>query len=209
MVNFSLNIYQLIFVIAVPIVVLIVAFFLIFLPLRKRSYRKNYDEYYYKTIHRIVTDEDYYLINRFIYKIDDTKTGTIDHIIFGEKYFYLISSKYYEGDITGKQFDKSLILIDNHGKKFYVDNPFLESKLLLERLSLNTEVDTSLMIGIVIVNKRVNINVENESKQYYAIQINKLPQLIKAIESRPIPNINEQQLARAVKVFDKLNRRRD
>ena len=65
------------------------------------------------------------------------------------------------------------------------------------------------MIGIVIVNKRVNINVENESKQYYAIQINKLPQLIKAIESRPIPNINEQQLARAVKVFDKLNRRRD
>ena len=83
MVNFSLNIYQLIFVIAVPIVVLIVAFFLIFLPLRKRSYRKNYDEYYYKTIHRIVTNEDYYLINRFIYKIDDTKTGTIDHIIFG------------------------------------------------------------------------------------------------------------------------------
>ena len=65
------------------------------------------------------------------------------------------------------------------------------------------------MIGIVVTNKRVNINVDNESKQYYAIQINKLPQLIKAIESRPIPNINEQQLARAVKVFDKLNRRRD
>ena len=85
----------------------------------------------------------------------------------------------------------------------------MTSKLLLERLSLNTEVDSSLMIGIVVTNKRVNINVANESKQYYAIQINKLPQLIKAIESRSIPTINEQQLARAVKVFDKLNRRRD
>ena len=209
MVYLSLNIYQLIFIIAVPIIVLSVAFFLIFLPIRRRSYRKNYDEYYYKAIHRIVTDEDYYLINRFIFKIDDTKTGTIDHIIFGEKYFYLISSKYYEGDITGKQFDKSLILIDSKGKKSYINNPYLESKLLLERLAMNTDVDTALMIGIVVTNRGVNINVANESKQYYAIQINKLPQLIKAIESRPIPTINETQLARAVKVFDKLNRRRD
>ena len=88
-------------------------------------------------------------------------------------------------------------------------NPYLESKLLLERLSLNTEVDASLIIGIVVTNKRVNINVTNESKQLYAIQINKLPKLIKAIEARLIPTINEQQLARAVKVFDKLNRRRD
>lgn len=204
-----LSIYQWIFIIAVPIIVLIVAFFLIILPIRRRSIRRNYDEYYYKTIRRIVTDEDYYLINRFIFKIDDTKTGTIDHIIFGEKYFYLITSKYYDGDIIGKQFDKSLILIDSRGKKSYIDNPYLESKLLLERLSLNTEVDASLMIGIVVTNKRVNINVTNESKQLYAIQINKLPKLIKAIEARPIPTINEQQLARAVKVFDKLNRRRD
>ena len=204
-----LNTYQLIFIIAVPVVVLTVAFVLIYLPLRKRHIRKHYDEYYYKTIHRIVTNEDYYLINRFLFKLDDTRTGTIDHIIFGEKYFYIISSRYYEGDITGKQFDKSLILINNKGKKAYINNPYLESKLLLERLSMNTDVDAQLMIGIVVTNRGVNINVANESKQYYAIQINKLPQLIKAIESRPIPTINEAQLARAVKVFDKLNRRRD
>lgn len=203
-----LNTIQLIFIITASVIVLAVGFVLIFLPLRKRHYKKHYDEYYYKTIHRIVTNEDYYLINRFLFKLDDSRTGTIDHIIFGEKYFYIISSKYYEGDITGKQFDKSLILI-NKGKKSYINNPYLESKLLLERLAMNTDVDAALMIGIVVTNRGVNINVANESKQYYAIQINKLPQLIKAIESRPIPTINETQLARAVKVFDKLNRRRD
>ena len=208
MVLFTLNTIQIIFIITASVIVLTVAFVLIYLPSRKRYIRKHYDEHYYKTIHRIVTNEDYYLINRFLFKLDDTRTGTIDHIIFGEKYFYIISSKYYEGDITGKQFDKSLILV-NKGKKSYINNPYLESKLLLERLAMNTDVDTQLMIGIVVTNRGVNINVANESKQYYAIQINKLPQLIKAIESRPIPTINESQLARAVKVFDKLNRRRD
>lgn len=209
MYTYNITTIQLVFFIAVPIVVLTLLFFFIFIPLRKRYIKKNYDEYYYRTIHRIVTNEDYYLINRFLFKVDDSRTGTIDHILFGDKYIYIISSKYYDGDLIGKQYDKSLILINSKGKKCYVNNPFLENKLLLERLSMNTDVDSQLMIGIVLVNKNVNINVTNESKQYYAIQVNKLPQLVKAIESREIPTINETQLARAVKVFDKLNRRRD
>ena len=205
----SLNPYQLAFIIVVPIIVLAVLFFFIFLPLKKRIMRKKYDEYYYRTIRKIATNEDYYLINRFIFKIDDTHTGKIDHILFGDKYMYVITDKYYNGDIMGNQFDKSLILVNPKKGKSYVNNPCIETKTLLERLSLTTDVDKELMIGIVLTNRNVNIHVKNESKQYYLIQVNKLPQLIKAIESRDIPTINEQQLARAVNVFDKLNRRRD
>ena len=210
MMVFGLTIYQLIFVIAVPIIVILVVIFVLVIPIRKSHIKNKYDDYYYRTIHKIVVNEDYYLINRFLFKIDDSHVGTIDHIIFGEKYIYIISAEYYDGDITGKQFDKSLILVPHKkGKKRYIVNPFLESKNLLERLSMNTDIDSDLMIGIVLVNNDVSINIMNESKQYYAIQINKLASLIKAIESRDIPTINEQQLDRAVKVFDKLNRRRD
>ena len=204
-----LNVYQIIFFVALSLVVIALAFIFVYLPLRRRYIKKKFDEHYYKTIRRIVDNEDYYLINKFIYKIDDAHVGTIDHILFGDKYFYIITSKYYEGDLKGNMNDKSLVLYNRRGQKFYVNNPYTEVKRLLESLSLNTDVDSKLMIGIVVVNKGVNIHVESQSKQYYAIQINKLPQLIKAIESREIPTINETQLAKAVKVFDKLNRRRD
>ena len=205
----NINIYQIIFFITVPIVVLLLAFFFIFLPIRHTYIKKRFRDYYYRTIRKITVNEDYYLINRFIFKIDDSQTGTIDHIIFGEKFIYIIIDKYYEGNLRGKQTDKSLILIDKKGKKYYTDNPFLESAKLLTSLSLNTDLDSDIMIGITIVNNSVNIGVKPEGKQFYAIQVKKLPQLIKAIESRPVDPLNEKQLARAVQGFDKLNRRRD
>lgn len=205
----NVNIYQIILFVAVPIILLVLGFIFIFLPIRRAYIKKRFRDYYYRTIKKIAVNEDYYLINRFIFRIDDSQTGTIDHIIFGEKFIYIITDKYYEGNLRGKQTDKSLILIDKKGKKFYTDNPYLESQKLLTSLSLNTDLDSEIMIGIAVVNNGVNIGVKPEGKQYYAIQIKKLPQLIKAIESRPVDPLNEKQLARAVQGFDKLNRRRD
>ena len=205
----NVNAWQIAFFIAVPIIVLGIAFFFVFLPIRRSYIKKRFRDYYYHTIRRISVNEDYYLINRFIFRIDDSSVGNIDHIIFGEKFIYIISDKYYDGNIKGKQTDKSLILIDKRGKKCYIDNPFLESAKLLTSLALNTDLDSDIMIGITVVNNGVNIGVKPEGKQFYAIQIKKLPQLIKAIESRPIDPLNEKQLARAVQGFDKINRRRD
>ena len=199
---------QLAFVIIVPIVLLIFLFICIYIPASGAYRRKHFQVHFYKQVYRVALNNDYYLINQFVFKVDSSKNATVDHILFGSKYIYVIISKYYQGDLVGKYLDKSLIFISHKGKKCYTDNPFNEVKLLASKLSSSTSIDASLMIGIVLINDDCKVAVQSESKQFYIIQRKRLPSLIKAIESRPVRTINETQLGKAVQSIAKLNKRK-
>ena len=199
---------QLAFVIIVPTVILIFLVICIYIPASGAYRRKHFQIHFYKQVYRVALNNDYYLINQFVFKVDSSKNATVDHILFGNKYIYVIISKYYQGDLVGKYLDKSLIFISHKGKKCYTDNPFSEVKQLASKLSSSTSIDASLMIGIVLINDDCKVAVQSESKQFYIIQRKRLPALIKAIESRPINNINENQLSKAVQSIAKLNKRK-
>ena len=199
---------QLAFVIIVPIILLIFLFICIYIPASGAYHRKHFQVHFYKQVYRVALNNDYYLINQFVFKVDSSKNATVDHILFGSKYIYVIISKYYQGDLVGKYLDKSLIFISHKGKKCYTDNPFNEVKLLTSKLSSSTSIDASLMIGIVLINDDCKVAVQSESKQFYIIQRKRLPSLIKAIESRPVSTINETQLGKAVQSIAKLNKRK-
>ena len=205
MINLSIG--QIAFLIVVPVVVIVAIVLLIYFINRRRQMRKNYKLYYYKKIYKIVMDKDYYLINNFLFKIDDSHVGRIDHIIFADKYIFVINDFYYHGNITGKEDDKSIIVLDKNGKKYYDDNPLVLNRKLISKLSLITGINQSLIIGISLINSDCEFGIQISSKSFYIIQCNKLKALIKAIESRNVGNINKDQLASAVKSIDKLNRR--
>ena len=194
------------FIIIVPIVVLLFLTICIYVSASSAYRRKHFQIHFYKQVYKVALNNDYYLINQFVFKVDSSKNATVDHILFGNKYIYVIVSKYYQGDLVGKYLDKSLIFISHKGKKCYTDNPINEVKLLASKLSSSTSIDASLMIGIVLVNDDCKVAVQSESKQFYIIQRKRLAALIKAIESRPINNINENQLAKAVQSIAKLNK---
>ena len=199
---------QLAFVIIVPTVLLIFLFICIYIPASGAYRRKHFQVHFYKQVYKVALNNDYYLINQFVFKVDSSKNATVDHILFGNKYIYVLISKYYQGDLVGKYLDKSLIFISHKGKKCYTDNPFNEVKLLTSKLSSSTSIDASLMIGIVLINDDCKVAVQSDSKQFYIIQRNRLPALIKAIESRPVSTINETQLDKAVQSIAKLNKRK-
>ena len=199
---------QIIFLVIAPLIILGIIFIIIYIPIKKRLVKNKFREYYYRKIYDIAKNQDYFLINNFAFRIDNGKTALIDHILFGEKYIYLILDYYYEGDITGTVNDTSLIYIPTRGKKCYTDNPLLRNKRLLSRFSLITDLEQSMLIGIVLVNDECHIGVESHDKQYYFIQRQKLPKLIAAIESRNIDKINQVELEKAVKAIDKLNRKK-
>ena len=80
---------QLIFLIVVPIIVLLILFALflvIFIPIRRKQKQKNFKYFYYKKIYKIAMDRDYYLINDFLFRIDNSYVARIDHILFGDKF---------------------------------------------------------------------------------------------------------------------------
>lgn len=198
---------QVAFLIIVPIIVITGIFCLIFFPLRKKRMKKEFKYYYYRFIYKEALYQDLYLINNFMFKIDDTHVGKIDHILFANKYIYIINDYYFDGDIEGKDTDASLIFISRTGKKKYMDNLLLDNKKLIGKLSLITGINSSLMIGVSLVNKNCNVGIISSSKHHYIVQANKFKMLLNAIESRPIGNINQEQLASAVQAIDKLNRK--
>ena len=198
---------QIAFLIIVPIIVLAALFCLIFFPVRKARMKKEFKYYYYRFIYKEALYQDLYLINNFMFKIDDTHVGKIDHILFANKYIYIINDYYFDGDIEGKDTDASLIFISRTGKKKYMDKLLLDNKKLISKLSLITGINSSLMIGVSLVNKNCNVAVMSSSKHHYIVQANKFKMLLNAIESRPIGNINQEQLASAVQAIDKLNRK--
>lgn len=199
---------QLAFVIIAPIVVLLFVGICLAVVIVGAYRRKYFQIHFYKQVYRVALDNDYYLINQFVYKVDSSKNATLDHILFGNKFIYVIISKYYQGDLVGKYNDPSLIFISHKGKKCYTENPYNEIKYLASKLSTNTGLDTTLMIGIVLINDDCKVEVESESKQFYVIQRKRLPALIKAIESRPIDKINDDQLQKAVQAIAKSNKRK-
>ena len=204
----GLNTLQIIFLILVPIAVVALVVCFLVIPLNKSHIKKNFKEYCYKAIYRIAFDEDYYLINDYMFRIEPSKVAKIDHILFGNKYIYVIIDTYYEGDLTGKESDNSLILVNNKGQKFYTANQYLLVKSLIKALSGQTGIEENMFIGIVVVNNNCKLGIDTNSKQYYIIQRNKAKKLVKAIESRNVGNINAQQIEAAVKAIDKSNRKK-
>ena len=206
MINLSVG--QIAFLIIVSTVVIIAIAVLIYLLYRRHMMKKNFKYFYYKRLYKIAMDRDYYLINDFLFKIDDSHVGRIDHILFADKYIYIMTDSYFNGDIIGKEDDKSVIVLGRDGKKYYDDNPLITNKKLINKLSLITGINPALLIGICIINDNCRYGIQTSSKSFYYIQSNKLKALIKAIESRQVGAINKEQLASAVKSIDKLNRRK-
>jgi hypothetical protein len=198
-----LTVPQIAFIITLVLVVIAIILFIVLVPLRRRKNKNNFRKHYYKTIYKIAFDEDYYLINDFLLRVDNNNVAKIDHILFGNKYIYLINDYYYEGDLTGKDSDESLILINENGKKFYTDNPNKLADKIANKISRRHMIDKSLLIGITLVNDSCRISVESNNKSFYIIQRNKVSKLIKAIESRPVAKLVPSQLEATVQLFNK------
>ena len=215
----TLSLPQIIFICVAILVGAAIIFFVIYFPMKRKYNRKNYRHKYHEMLYKIAKLDDYYLMYDFRFKTDDSHIAMIDEILIGEKYFYIITCLYFEGELTGKESDSSLIYIPKLGARKYTDNPLLETKKIINNLSLRTDIDKSMMIGVILVNNNCEINVipetkkdgsviEDEEKIYYIVKEKNFPKFIKSIESRDIGTINEEQLARVVKSLDKMNRRK-
>ena len=95
---------------------------------------KRYINIYGRKIYHIALDNDYYLINNVKLASHDDKIASINHLLFGDKYIYLISDYYYRGEVSAKESDLSWIYRPLSKKEHarYIDNPILKNISLLE-----------------------------------------------------------------------------
>ena len=145
------------------VLIAILALFLIVFPFIRRHYVfKNFQKIYYKKIRQIADINDYYLINNLVIKNNNQLVCRIDHVLFGDKYIYVIKDRYYRGAISGNKEDAIWIFYSNDGKKFEMENPMQVNEKRLEKLSLITQIDPSFFISIVLIND--NCAIKNASE---------------------------------------------
>ena len=181
-------------------------------PLRRLITKKHTVRVYYKTVYKVAKYGDYYLINNLILELDATSQAHVDHILFADKYIYVVSDVYLQGEISGLAQDEKWLYLKGKKrkqKKYVIDNLLIENRQRLEKVALVTNLDPDLFISILLVNDEVNpFKIENTSKMDYIVRRKDLYQLILSIEKRLVSPLAEKELSQAVLDIDALNLRK-
>ncbi len=191
---------RIIIVIACIILALLLIFIILF-PFIKRKYIfKNFKRVYYKKINNIVLANDYLLINELTLNDREGKICSIDHLVFASKYIYVIKDRYYRGGIAGNIDDSVWFFYGKQGQKEEFENPMLVNKKRIEKLSNITHFDKEYFISIVLINNDCVVkNLKSlQGKDSFIVPYNQLKKLIKTIEQRDVPPIEQKGLERAV-----------
>lgn len=151
-------------------------------PVTKALYRKNAPRMFYRKLFPLVRNDDYYLVNSFKMTEGGKDYVFFDHIIGGDKYLFALIDRYYEGAVVGKLNDEMWVQYLKDGKR-NVLNPLYESQCLISRLVLATGIDSSFIIGIVLVNDDSHISVDQgQDENSYLVPSSRLKKFIRSFE---------------------------
>ncbi len=197
-----------IFVVLILIVLSFFLFLFFYPPLRRYLYRKMPVRMFYRTVIKVVRDGDYYLLNNLQLRLDQKTYVRINHLIGGDKFIYVITDRYYEGAINAKPDDYRWMYYERSGGKRFVSNPLLENKAAMERLSIISGIQTSFMVGIVLVNKDCFVNrFSEEEPKNLLVSENKLGKIIESFEQKEVKPFVKEELWQCIQDLHMLRRK--
>ena len=186
-------------IVLILLLILAVVFFITYPILRGKIITKKYSVFCAKKVRTISTKNNYkFLSNLKLTSFNNEELG-IDHIIFGKKYIYILSNFLFNGDIKGSSDDNSWILTKRHNEGCeYIDN--ISHELFEKRGVFSTKITANpdLIVPIAIINNNCEIKVEGiNNNSTFVVHYSSLRRLIKKLESRDIPVLDEEQVENA------------
>ena len=198
--------------ISLAVLLVLVILFIIFYPkLHRAKLKKDFVSIYGKQIYRYALHNDLYLINQLELKSHDDQTLKIDHLLFGNKYIYVISDYYLPGTIEAKENDNSFVYtsLGKNPKKIYIDNILIKDLELTQKVAFDLGLNPSLFITIGVVDDDADfLGFRPKNKDNFIAHISKLHKLLDSLEARNVAPLNDDQLKFTVKDVNRLNERR-
>lgn len=205
---FLLSKTQILYVVLACIACIAILCFTFYPLFRKLTYRKAFNKKYYKVINKLVLDEDYLLINNFVIKNLKLK---IDHIVFANKYIYLIKDAYFEGALEGKIKDNKLIYYPYRNREVLTTvNPYVQLKEDYDNIVRLAGIDAHFFQLITLINDDVLINLEKtDVLNYHVVSKSNLISTIKNIENAAkVKDFNQDALIKAARDISRINERK-
>lgn len=186
-------------VVAIMLIVLICFFYI-----KRNVYpKKHYKEATYLKLASLGENNDYLLLNNYKIDFDDNHVGNIDHLLISKKYIFVINDFSLSGVISGQLKARFLRVINTKKEVTEVSNPLNYNINLIKRLTLYNNLNQSFVKGIVVIDDDSQINITNQSNQFFMIKRKDLNSFITNMDKEKIGNLNEQSI---IKFINKLNR---
>ena len=186
------------------------SFFLLYPYLKLQYVKRNLHKLFNRSLFRLATYEDHFLIPNVHVKLPGNKDVVIDHLYFGDKYIYAIKDLYFEGGLLGKPQDAQWKYYPyKHRNDHYqfIPNPYVLHKQRIEKLSLVTGLDQSLFVSVILVNNDAMIHrIAESDKQEFVINIRFVEKFIQAYEKRDVPPFDLDKIQKAVLDIHEMNR---
>lgn len=177
-------------------------FWILYPKFKKSVTRKTPKKVYFKKVMRVAKYGDYYLVNDVKIHKEDPHSPTIDHLLAGNKYLYLIFDYYFEGAVDASLNDEYWTYHKTDGTKAKILNPIKKSAQIGEYFASNNYLDHSFIVTIVLINNDCFISpIKNDGEQEELVPLSKLEKLIRSYESHKVSEFNSDDLAKVIKRF--------
>ena len=204
-----IDIYQKLLISAFALILATIILIVLWKLITKYQIIHNRPNSYFRTINKVALYKDLYLINLLKLRIDSNQYITYDHVLFGNKYIYVISDAFFNGELRGNLHDAKFTLIERKNRKGReIDNPIHNNDYRLKKLALATGIDQEMLINVVVVNDECDLTHLKNDDSTFIINRCDFYRLIDAIESREVRILNAEELAEIVKDIDRLNQRK-
>ena len=188
-----------IYIIAAILVFGALFFWLLFPPIRRKLYRNSYKRLYYNDVNRVVRNNDFYLINGLSFDVGESQTLTIDHLVGGDKYLYVIIDYYVEGTLKIDPRKPTSFLYVKGDTKLEIANPIQVVRHSMNKLSSISGIADDFLIGIVLINNDCNaLPFENPDSAVNIVRLKDASRFIENCEKAPVKPFRAKQLWQAI-----------
>lgn len=204
-----LNTAQKIYISVATLVALLIVL-LLFVFIRKEVYlKKHFKEATYLKLSSLAENNDFLLLNNYKIDFDDSHVGLIDHLLISKKYIFVINDFSLSGVISGELRGRYLKVVNLKKQAADVSNPLNYNINLIKRLTMYNNLSQSYVKGIVVINDDSEINIKNQSNQFYMVKRKDLKSFILNIDKEDIGNLNEESIVKFIYKLSKQNKEYD
>lgn len=183
-----------------------IALLFLWRPLKRRYMQKRKQEYFYRKVMRVAQRGDYLLINDLRLLLDEKRYITIDHLLAGDKYIYVITDAAFFGAIGGGNTSAHWAIYHEDGTKFETPNPILVNEEAVARLLTRTGFDPSFVKGIVLINDECYIPRDlNQPGRSLVVPLKQFAKGIRYFESQNVPPFPSSALEQVMADLNDLN----
>ena len=188
-----------IFILLTIFVFRVILFWFLFPLIPKKLFSSRYKRFYYDYVNHVVKYNDFYLINNLAFDVGETQTLSIDHLIGGDKYIYVIIDYYVDGGIKIDPLQPISYVYKKDDKKFEIANPLQVVAHSMTKLSSLSGISSEFLVGIVLINDDCNVvSIENGSSPVNIVRLRELSKFIGEYEKRPVKPFVSRQLWQAI-----------